>query len=90
MAEISGNTESTSRTELSEYALQYAEIERLQTFDRLRSSFFDAGGDDRRKKIMDVTKLEAVERHAFIEKLIKNVENDNLQLLQKIRNRIDK
>jgi hypothetical protein len=79
-----------------QYALQWAAIERLPTYDRMRSSLFDkddddAGGTDNRgKQVIDVTKLGALERHVFIEKLIKHIENDNLRLLRKIRNRIDK
>lgn len=84
-----------------EYALQWAEIERLPTFERLRSSLFDkdADADDhdgggtvekKGKQVVDVTKLGAIERHVFVEKLIKQIENDNHRLLQKIRNRIDK
>ena len=78
------------------YALQWAAIERLPTFDRLRSSLFDEDGDDvgandtKEKRVIDVTKLGAQERHVFIEKLIKHIEHDNLRLLRKIRNRIDK
>ncbi|KAJ4721728.1 Pleiotropic drug resistance ABC transporter [Melia azedarach] len=78
------------------YASQWAEIERLPTINRLRSSLFDKDDDERnavddsRKKMIDVTKLEALERHTFIDKLIKHVEDDNLRLLQKIRDRIDK
>ncbi|XP_076900742.1 pleiotropic drug resistance protein 3-like isoform X4 [Bidens hawaiensis] len=41
-------------------------------------------------KVVDVTKLLAPERHMFIEKLIKHIENDNLRLLQKLRKRTDK
>ncbi|KAJ4721526.1 Pleiotropic drug resistance ABC transporter [Melia azedarach] len=80
----------------SEYASQWAEIERLPTFERLKSSLFDKNDDDRNatedkgKKMIDVTKLEALERHTFIEKLIKHVKDDNLCLLWKIRDRIDK
>lgn len=80
-----------------EYALQWAAIERLPTFERLKSSLFDKEDDDGgkvnvdegRKRVIDVTKLGALERHIFMEKLIKHIENDNLQLLRKIRNRID-
>nr|XP_023914219.1 pleiotropic drug resistance protein 3-like [Quercus suber] len=78
------------------YALQWAAIERLPTFERLRSSLFDEDGDDvgandtKEKRVIDVTKLGAQERHVFIEKLIKHIEHDNLRLLRKIRNRIDK
>ncbi|KAH7542899.1 hypothetical protein FEM48_Zijuj02G0124100 [Ziziphus jujuba var. spinosa] len=78
-----------------EYALQWAAIERLPTFERIKSSLFDKddkkGGDDEKvKRVVDVTKLGDEERRLFIEKLIKHIENDNLQLLRKIRNRIDK
>nr|XP_043620816.1 pleiotropic drug resistance protein 3-like [Erigeron canadensis] len=72
--------------------LEWAAIDRLPTFERLRSSLFDEedGDDVKRKKVVDVTKLLPPERHMFIEKLIKHIENDNLQLLQKLRKRTDK
>ncbi|KAF7127970.1 hypothetical protein RHSIM_Rhsim11G0162500 [Rhododendron simsii] len=77
-----------------ECALQWAEIDRLPTFERLRSSLFDDNDGNKvdvpGKRIVDVTKLGAVERHVFIEKLIKHIENDNLRLLQKMRSKIDK
>ncbi|XP_073149762.1 pleiotropic drug resistance protein 3-like [Henckelia pumila] len=74
----------------------WAAIDRLPTFDRLRSSLFDEidGGNGPEngggKRVVDVTKLGAPERHMFIEKLIKHIEHDNLRLLRKIRKRIDK
>lgn len=49
-----------------------------------------ADNDDKGKKIIDVTKVGPVERNAFIENLIKHIENDNLRLLEKIRDRLDK
>uniref|UniRef100_A0A2N9E6E2 ABC transporter domain-containing protein n=1 Tax=Fagus sylvatica TaxID=28930 RepID=A0A2N9E6E2_FAGSY len=79
-----------------ELELQWAAIERLPTFKRLRTSVFDidhdngSGKDFKGKRVTDVTKLGAVERHLFIEKLIKHIENDNLLLLQKLRDRIDR
>lgn len=73
---------------------QWAAIDRLPTFDRLRSSLFDEndGNEDgsKGKKVVDVTKLGAYERHMFMEKLIKHIENDNLKLLHKMRKRMDK
>ena len=72
-----------------EYALQWTPIERLTAFERLRTSLFDKG-DEKGKRVIDVTKLGALERHIFIEKLIKNIEDDNLRLLRKIRKRINK
>lgn len=81
----------------NEYASQWAAVERLPTTDRLRLSLFDEDGDRNSvhehkaaKKLVDVTKLEAPERHQLIEKLLKHIENDNLRLLRKIRERIDK
>ncbi|XP_024196912.1 pleiotropic drug resistance protein 3 isoform X1 [Rosa chinensis] len=78
------------------YDLQWAAVERLPTFERIKSALFDdhdgasAKGDVKGTRVVDVTKIGAQERRVFIEKLIKHIENDNLQLLQKIRRRIDK
>ncbi|KAI8531760.1 hypothetical protein RHMOL_Rhmol11G0160500 [Rhododendron molle] len=78
----------------NEFALQWAKIDRLPTFERLRSSLFDESDgsevDVQGKRVVDVTKLGALERQMFVEKLIKYIENDNLRLLQKMRNRVDK
>ena len=77
----------------AEYALQWAEIERLPTVKRMRSSLLDDGDEsmtEKGKRVVDVTKLGAMERHLMIEKLIKHIENDNLKLLKKIRRRIDR
>ncbi|CAN7062210.1 unnamed protein product [Brassica rapa subsp. trilocularis] len=84
---------SSSRNEdEAEHALQWAEIQRLPSFKQLRSSLVDEEGDDveKGKRVVDVTKLGAMERHLMIEKLIKHIENDNLKLLKNIRRRIDR
>ncbi|XP_068663114.1 pleiotropic drug resistance protein 3-like [Aristolochia californica] len=81
-----------------EIELQWAAIERLPTFERLRTSLFDhfedqangGTGDSKGKRPVDVTKLGRVDRQMFIEKLIKQIENDNLRLLQRLRKRIDR
>ncbi|XP_048137047.1 pleiotropic drug resistance protein 3-like isoform X2 [Rhodamnia argentea] len=78
-----------------EYDIQWAAIERLPTFERLRSSLFDSkidgrAVDDEGKKVVDVTKLGALDCHFFVEKLIRHIKNDNLNLLRKIRDRTDK
>ncbi|KAF6154957.1 hypothetical protein GIB67_018394 [Kingdonia uniflora] len=79
-----------------EYDLQWAAIERLPTFEKLRSSLFDRcdGGDGNEdakgKRVVNVTKLTPLERHMFIGKLIKLIEKDNLRLLKKLRERIDR
>ncbi|XP_010532489.1 PREDICTED: ABC transporter G family member 41-like isoform X2 [Tarenaya hassleriana] len=74
---------------------QWAAVERLPTFKRTRTALFcekdeaTGKGNENGRRVVDVTELETLERHLFIEKLIKNVENDNLRLLQKIKKRID-
>lgn len=73
--------------ETEDTLLQWAAIDRLATFERLRSSLFD---EQDGIKVVDVTKLLPPERHMFIEKLIKHIEHDNLRLLQKLRKRTDK
>ncbi|KAI4344716.1 hypothetical protein L6164_011910 [Bauhinia variegata] len=75
------------------YELQWAAIQRLPTFERITSALFDgmdANGQFKGKQVVDVSKLGAHERHIFIDKLIKHIENDNLRLLQKLRKRIDR
>ena len=79
-----------------DYELQWAAIERLSTLRRMRTSVLDLGNngsgceEQKEKKVVDVTKLGALERRLLIEKLIKDIENDNLRLLQKQRERIDR
>lgn len=78
-----------------ETQLQWAAVERLPTFRRLRTSLLDHkllnDGEEEAGKIMvDVAKLGATERHVFIEKLITKIEEDNRRLLHKLKERIDK
>ncbi|XP_058188887.1 pleiotropic drug resistance protein 3-like isoform X3 [Rhododendron vialii] len=75
----------------NEFSLQCAEIDNLPTIERLRSPLFDDndGSNVKGKRVVDVNKLGALERHMFVEKLIKHIENDNLRLLQKMRTRVD-
>ncbi|KFK36615.1 hypothetical protein AALP_AA4G146800 [Arabis alpina] len=92
-ASSKSNSSRNEHEDESEYALQWAEIQRLPTFKRLRSSLIDEEGEkdvEKGKKVVDVTKLGATERHLMIEKLIKHIENDNLKLLKKIRRRMDR
>uniref|UniRef100_A0A6N2LL61 ABC transporter domain-containing protein n=1 Tax=Salix viminalis TaxID=40686 RepID=A0A6N2LL61_SALVM len=79
-----------------EDVLQWVGVERLPTFERITTALFEeqdctaGNGDVKGKRIINVAKLGAQERHMFIEKLIKHIENDNLRLLHKLRKRIDK
>lgn len=66
-----------------EVKLTWAEIERLPSLQRMKTSLFDVFEEEdnieddygrkqisQRKRIVDVTQLGAVERHVFIEKII--------------------
>ncbi|KAL6979804.1 hypothetical protein U1Q18_021460 [Sarracenia purpurea var. burkii] len=93
--------EGDNKEEEEEVELQWAAIERLSTFRRLRTSLFEnsSNGDDDGKRsaefegkrvMTDVTKLSSLQRRLFINKMIKNVEKDNLHFLQKLKDRIDR
>ncbi|GLU07182.1 hypothetical protein SLE2022_241490 [Rubroshorea leprosula] len=75
----------------NEVELQWAAIERLPTFRRIRSSLFPRDGkEEREREVIDVTKLGAPERQVFIERLITRVEEDNLRLLKKLKERMER
>lgn len=89
----------TIMEEDEELRRRWAAIERLPTFRLLRTSLFHGedesagarnGGAGKEKKAVDVATLSSLERHLFIERLIKHIESDNLRLLQKLRERIDR
>lgn len=69
---------------------QWATVERLPTYKRITTALFQRRDEASDKgRVIDVTKLEAAERHLLIEKLVKQIQDDNLHLLRKIRKRID-
>ncbi|KAK1295578.1 Pleiotropic drug resistance protein 3 [Acorus calamus] len=75
--------------------LQWAAIERLPTYRRSRVSLLLKHGNssddnDEKRSIVDVSKLEAMERRLLIEKLVRHIEDDNRRLLQNIKQRIDR
>lgn len=78
-----------NNVEDDEVELQWAAIERLPTFKRLRTSLFNLV-KGQSMSMIDVTKLGAPERQDFINKLLTKVEDDHRYLLQKLRERIDK
>ena len=86
----SSSPTSVEQNTYDEHAEKWAELNRLPSFERLRSSLVDDHDDTKGKRIVDVSAISASERHIFIEKLIKHIENDNLRLLQKLRKRINK
>ncbi|XP_078431904.1 pleiotropic drug resistance 1 [Wolffia australiana] len=97
MKSTSGNRRSR-RDDDDEEALRWAALEKLPTYDRLRTSIFKTlveGGQDHQQakyshKEVDVRKLGAGERQEFIERVFRVAEEDNELFLQKLRNRITK
>ncbi|XP_021734530.1 pleiotropic drug resistance protein 3-like [Chenopodium quinoa] len=78
-----------------EFIQEWAKFERLPSYQRSRMLLFDKydGGSTinaNGKRMIDVSMLGPLDRHQFIEKLIKQIEQDNLRLLQKLRKRMEK
>ncbi|QCE02316.1 ATP-binding cassette [Vigna unguiculata] len=88
----------TSQVDEDEEALKWAAIEKLPTYDRLRTSIiqtFAEGGEQQPgnqilHKEVDVRKLDMNDRQQIIDKIFKVAEEDNEKFLRKFRNRIDK
>ncbi|GKV27175.1 hypothetical protein SLEP1_g36377 [Rubroshorea leprosula] len=87
---------SSRRAEEDEEALKWAAIEKLPTYDRLRTSIMqsfvehEVHGNTVVHKEVDVTKLGMNDRQKFIDQLFKVAEEDNEKFLQKSKNRLDK
>jgi len=86
-----------SNIDEDEEALKWAAIERLPTYDRLRTSILQtfAEGDHARPNTLqhrevDVRKLDVNERQEFIDRIFKVAEEDNEKYLSKFRNRLEK
>lgn len=77
-----------------EEALKWAAIEKLPTYDRLRTSIFQTVGEQEGNRVMhkevDVRKLDINERQEIIDRIFKVAEEDNEKYLRKFRNRIEK
>ncbi|KAK8641839.1 hypothetical protein V6N13_011212 [Hibiscus sabdariffa] len=86
----------SGRVDEDEEALKWAAIEKLPTYDRLRTSIMQSFVDQEivgnrvEHKAVDVTKLDMNDRQKFIDVLFKVAEEDNEKFLRKFRNRIDK
>ncbi|KAL3720970.1 hypothetical protein ACJRO7_005737 [Eucalyptus globulus] len=85
----------TSRIDEDEEALKWAAIERLPTYDRLRTSIFQTfvENDEQnrdQKLVVDVRKMDLSDRQQFIDRIFKVAEEDNERFLKKFRNRTDK
>ncbi|XP_028778960.1 ABC transporter G family member 29-like isoform X2 [Neltuma alba] len=83
----------TSNSDEDEEALRWAAIEKLPTYDRLRTSIlqnFVEQGEPRGSKEVDVRKLNMKERQEIIDRIFKVAEEDNEKFLRKFRARIDR
>ncbi|XP_074570849.1 ABC transporter G family member 36-like isoform X2 [Curcuma longa] len=82
-----------------EEALEWAALEKLPTFDRVRFGILgisvdegdgsDGGGSGRLQQV-EVEKLGFRERRALVERLVRVAEEDNERFLLKLRDRIDR
>ncbi|KAI5072441.1 hypothetical protein GOP47_0012547 [Adiantum capillus-veneris] len=74
-----------------EEALKWAALEKLPTYDRLRTSILKSLEDGRIiTQAIDVRQLGLVEKKMLIDRLLKVTEEDNERFLIKFRDRIDK
>ncbi|PPR84605.1 hypothetical protein GOBAR_AA36107 [Gossypium barbadense] len=87
----------TGAEEDDEEALKWAAIEKLPTYDRLRTSIMNSfveNDDGNTNKFgpreVDVRKLDMDDRQRFINALLKVTEEDNEKFLRRFRNRLDK
>ncbi|XVF24908.1 hypothetical protein REPUB_Repub13aG0168300 [Reevesia pubescens] len=86
----------SGRVDEDEEALKWAAIEKLPTYDRLRTSIMQSFvdheivGNKAEHRAVDVTKLDMNDRQKFIDMLFKVAEEDNERFLKKFRNRIDR
>nr|XP_043615513.1 ABC transporter G family member 35-like [Erigeron canadensis] len=96
------NRRSSRHSEEDEEALRWAALEKLPTYDRLRTtimkSYMTEDDDDHHNyqkqnvmhKEIDVRKLDPNDKQQFIDRIFKVAEEDNEKFLMKFRNRIDK
>ncbi|PON54344.1 ABC transporter-like [Parasponia andersonii] len=98
----SGNhSRRNSHVDEEEEALKWAAIEKLPTYDRLRTSIMQSFVENDQDQVhdynrgavhreVDVRKLDLNDRQRFIDRIFKVAEEDNEKFLRKFRDRIDK
>ncbi|KAL6996418.1 ABC transporter G member 35, partial [Sarracenia purpurea var. burkii] len=86
-----------SHAEEDEEALRWAALEKLPTYERLRTSIIGSFRENKENhenkvvyKEVDVRKLDGDDRRRFIDRVFRDTEEDNEKFLKKFRNRIDK
>lgn len=70
-----------------EVELRWAAVGRLPTMDRLHTSLQLQAGQ---RQVVDVRRLGAAERRMVVDALVANIHRDNLRLLRKQRQRMDR
>ncbi|KAF9690091.1 hypothetical protein SADUNF_Sadunf01G0159800 [Salix dunnii] len=97
MFSIGRQSRRSSLVDEDEEALKWAAIEKLPTYNRLRTSIIKSfvetevqGNKTPLHKEVDVRKLDVNDRQNFIDKLFKVAEEDNEKFLKKFRQRVDK
>ncbi|CAN1836619.1 ABC transporter G family member 36, partial [Linum perenne] len=84
---------SSTHGDEDEEALKWAAIERLPTYDRLRTTIMKSVMEDNHggvHKQVDVARLGDGDRQQFIDQIFRVAEEDNEKFLKKFRERIDK
>ncbi|KAK8690333.1 hypothetical protein V6N13_089026 [Hibiscus sabdariffa] len=99
-----GSSRNSRAREEDEEALKWAAIEKLPTYDRLRTSIINyfvennddddgvghGGNEKYSPREVDVTKLDMDDRQRFINAVFKVAEEDNEKFLKRFKNRLDK
>lgn len=71
-----------------EEALKWAALQKLPTYDRVRTSVFHKGTGNVQQ--IDVRDLSPLDKAELIDNLLKETENENNMILTKMRKRLDK
>ncbi|KAK8562189.1 hypothetical protein V6N12_049236 [Hibiscus sabdariffa] len=94
-----GTSRNSQAREDDEEALKWAAIEKLPTYDRLRTSIINSlvendgdgiGHDDQGPREVDVRKFDLDDRQRFINAVFKVAEEDNEKFLKRFKNRLDR
>ncbi|KAL7099781.1 hypothetical protein ACP275_09G107200 [Erythranthe tilingii] len=89
--EIFSNSTRQQDEEEDEEALKLAALEKLSTYDRLKKGLLLVGASrSGATSEVDARKLGFQERKDLLDRLIKDVDEDNEKFLSKLRNRIDR
>jgi hypothetical protein len=86
-----GRSERTHGEE-DEEALKWSALQKLPTYDRVRKGFLHNVAENGVSfhEVVDVNKLDVLEKKQFVDKILSVVEEDNKEFLHKLRTRINK